>query len=273
MSARISFLLFVILLIFSPLSVSAGDTGENTYRIKFLTYNICGLPDMLTGPRDVIPAEKRLPFLGKKFGQYDIIGLQEMFIPERFILEKKLSSFFLARGTDTQDMKTPGSGIYIFSRWNFSKFFFEKWVDSREYDSISQKGFVGATVLVDDILSFDIYNLHAQAQDNADVRRSQFEQLLEGISGFSGGSGRPVVVMGDFNCEPGEEECDWFLSESGLATTAVDDSRVDMVLFKENSSGWNVGADGYRVILEEKINGKRLSDHEGVEVVLTFTEK
>ena len=238
--------------------------------IHVITYNLCGLPDMITSERGVHPAKKRFPWIAKQLRDYDIIALQEVFVTERSELEKKLAGHFLARGTDAADMRAPGSGLYTFSRGSIPRSYFEMWEQMAGYDALSHKGLVAATVRLTDELSVDVYNLHAQAhKENMELRIKNYDQLVRGMDFFSGDGKRPILVMGDFNCKPGRSDCEYLMRESGL-TRADDNEDVDHIFYDDNGSGWRISVKSWSKVFEEPVNGARLSDHEAVEAVLSF---
>lgn len=249
----------------------AGD-DPNSVSMWLLTYNVCGLHDIITAERGLASAEKRMPYIGWKIREkYDIVGLQEMFIPERSGLEDKMKAFFVVHGTDSQDPRAPGSGIYDFSRWPIKKALFEKWNMLDSYDELSHKGFVGMTTYVRDDLVVDIYNLHAQA-GNQENRKDNYRQLYDAMKTMSIGSGRPIIVMGDFNCSVGEEECDWIFETAGLthAQNPIDKDRIDHILFNSNGSDWKMEALESGDVFTEKVKGERVSDHYGFEAHIRF---
>lgn len=249
----------------------AGD-DPNSVEIWALTYNVCGLPDLITAERGLAPAEKRLPYIGWKIHEkYDIVGLQEMFIPERAGLEARMKAFFVVHGTDSQDPRVPGSGIYNFSRWPIKKALYEKWEKLISYDELSHKGFVGMKTYIREDLIVDVYNLHAQAGD-AEMRKDNYRQLLEGMKSMSIGTGRPIIVMGDFNCSVGEEECDWIIKNGGFTHTQnpIDKDRIDHIFYIRNGSEWNIESLETADVFTEKVQDQRVSDHFGFESHIRF---
>ena len=254
--------------------VSAQQKNENRQRpleLKVLTYNICGLPDYITSERNLItPAKKRLRLIGDLIKGYDIIGLQEVFIPDRYIIERKLRNHFVARGTDSPKANPTGSGIYIFSKGEIRKSIYERWNKLYDFDAFSEKGFVGAVTTLPGSLDIDVYNLHGQASAGSEARIANYKQLLNAVARFSKGSGRPILILGDFNCAIGEVECTWLLEHSNLkhANPALVD--VDNIFYSENGSGWKITVVSAKYVFNEKVNGKRISDHFGLEAVFRF---
>jgi endonuclease/exonuclease/phosphatase family metal-dependent hydrolase len=242
--------------------------------IKAITYNICGLPDQITKERDLDPARKRFPRIGEKLRGYDVIGLQETFVPERISIERKLRSYFVARGTDSWNKSTPGSGIYIFSRGRIPRSTFEMWEGLVGADSWSHKGFVGATTELRHGFAIDVYSLHGAASGGSELRRHNYEQLLNGMKRFSGGSGRPVLVLGDFNCELKEPECQWLLANSNLKHVDPAYTGIDHIFYDENGSDWNISVQSAgEAFITPDARGRLLSDHPAFEAALKFDKK
>lgn len=253
-----------------------GDIpGPKSVTLKVITYNVCGLPDQITKERNLDPARTRFPRIGEKLRDYDVIGLQETFVPERIHIERKLRSYFVARGTDSWNKGTPGSGIYIFSRGRIPKSMFEMWEGLEGVDAWSHKGFVGATTELKKGFAIDVYSLHGQAGGRySELRRHNYEQLLNGMKRFSAGSGRPVLAIGDFNCELNEPECKWLLANSNLKHADPSYKGIDHIFYDENGSDWNISVlrAGESFITPDE-RGRLLSDHPAFEAVLKFEKK
>jgi endonuclease/exonuclease/phosphatase family metal-dependent hydrolase len=254
------------------LAVSGAHAAKKPLDIRFITYNICALPDLVTVERDLAPAEKRMPVIGEKLKAYEIIGVQEAFIQERFLMERRLQVYYAVYGGATGRVRTPGSGVAIFSKWRPVKSVYEKWEQSKGYDSLSGKGFVMATIPITDGLAVDVYDFHAQA-GNPEIRTTNYHQLDTALQRYSIGTGRPIVVMGDFNCEVDEPECDWFIAKHGLihaAGAGVDKSAIDHIFFNENNSGWKISVLNAGFEFTKPFHGQKLSDHDAFAATLRF---
>lgn len=245
---------------------------DGSVEMRLITYNVCGLPDAITRERNLPAAKKRLPWIGKKLREYDVIGLQEMFIPDRGLIEAKLIKHYVAHGTDSPFLSKPGSGIYVFSKWGIRKSFFEAWEESVGYDSWSHKGFVGATIDYHGKFLMDVYSLHAQAGDD-EYRMRQFGQLARALKRYSFGTGRPVVLLGDFNCEMGEKECDWLVENAGLTVVNRSPGAIDHIFYNENGSAWKITVLSSGWAFNKPVQGQMPSDHEAYEAVLEFRKK
>lgn len=247
----------------------AAASNPDRYELKILTYNICGLPETITSGRELVPMKKRYEYFGKKFREYDIIGLQENFDKDREIIEEKLGQYFVVHGTDTMGYAKIGSGLYTFSRWPITQLLFQEWRESSGFDARSHKGFVAGTTKISDDLLIDVYNLHAQAGgDNREIRLKQFAQLFEAMEKFSFGSGRPIILLGDFNCKHHYDEVMGIIAAHGFTHVKPGLPKVDHIFFNPNGSGWRMESLHAEKIFTERVDGLRFSDHEALEATV-----
>jgi endonuclease/exonuclease/phosphatase family metal-dependent hydrolase len=263
----------VFVLIGRGLGASAIKTTDKSFTLNVITYNVCGLPDAITSTRGLKGAKKRFPAIGVILRDYDIIGLQEMFISDRQLIENKLRSYYVGHGTDTGAFGKIGSGIYVFSKWPVPRSEFQEWREAHTFDASSHKGFVAMTTRLPDGLEIDAYSLHAQADNYAYTRIHQYEQLLEAMKRFSIGQGRPIIVLGDFNAAPGDREYDWLidnLGSAGLKIAEPSPRDVDHIFYGANGSGWNISVVECGFKKFNGPDGKALSDHDPLTAELKF---
>jgi exonuclease III len=246
--------------------------GKDTYEIKVITYNVCGLPDFITYDRGLAPTKDRFSYIGEKLQDYDIIALQEVFIPERGIIEQKLKNFYVARGTDVGQVQILGSGVYSFTRWPVVQSHFEKWVFLKNEDAMSLKGFVAARVQVSPNLTIDVYSLHAQT-GKSERKKENNQQLYDYMKYMSLGKGNPILLIGDFNCRLHNDICTHMIDIMDLQTADPTDTHVDHMFYNENNSGWTIEVKDAGFAFEEKIKGGLPSDHRAVEAVFVFKKK
>lgn len=271
-----SILLCAILVLLPGAAFAAESSEDGTrHEIRVITYNVAGLPEVITQGRGFPPLGKRFRYIAHKLKKYDIIGLQEVFVEERRIIEDALGHYYLVHGTDTQGLKKVGSGIYTFSRWSITGSMFRMWRDAVDTDALSHKGFVAATTEISGDLSIDVYNLHMQAgKVNWRVREKQHEQLHSAMKAYSMGQGRPIIIMGDFNCK---KEYDGFMvrmSGYGFSHVMPGLDGVDHIFFHPNGSDWSISAGETRKVFTQEVgDGLRISDHEAVETLLIFQKQ
>ncbi|MFM7331907.1 MAG: endonuclease/exonuclease/phosphatase family protein [Brachymonas sp.] len=128
-----------------------------------------------------------------------------------------------------------------------------------------------------------LVNLHlTHLDDRADLRKQQLETILSAMADLA--PTQPVVLCGDFNAGPDDEEISHFLSIGRLRdvfsdaakVTHVDaagvDRNLDHILLRPNR-GLAV-AIGYAAVVLDKPNseGVMFSDHYGVYADLRFSE-
>ena len=94
------------------------------------------------------------------------------------------------------------------------------------------------------------------------------------MSRFSSGSGRPIIALGDFNCELKETECKWLLANSRLKHVDPAYGGIDHIFYDENGSDWNISvlSSGETFITPDE-RGRLLSDHPAFAAVLKFDKK
>jgi hypothetical protein len=200
--------------------------------IVALSYNVAGLPEILSGSR---PAEFT-PQIGPLLNDYELVLLQESWrTPEpnplaplrvyHEILEGASEHTHrsepepLPLGSDpARPAALVSDGLNRFSDVPFDRVQRAAWSecfggadesDGGAGDCLSQKGFSVAATTLDDGVVVDVYNLHLEAggtEEDQRISRGQAEQLAAFIAEHS--AGRPVIVGGDFNLHTDPEQAD-----------------------------------------------------------------
>ena len=200
------------------------------YRLRVLSYNIHGLPEIVAGDAPM----KRLPRIARLAGErYDITLLQENFeYPDliRDNLGDAPYDHYRGAGSITKagfgqglaqlltwvpfrvlGVKTPNrSGLttILFRKDGFetSPLVREPYATCEGYlfdknDCLANKGYLGVRVSGPEGIEIDVYNTHLDARagkaTNRVVRREQLMQLAAAIRKHS--QGRALVLAGDFN--------------------------------------------------------------------------
>ena len=257
----------------APAKVAASK-GAESFDVKVITYNVAGLPNFITFNRNLAPTAERFSRIGDRLQQYDIIGIQEAFIPAREIIEKKLGEYYVVHGADVGKVKLMGSGVYIYSKWTVTQSHYEKWQHLADADALSLKGFVSATVNVSPGLAIDVYNVHGQTGKSPDkvvMKLKNYERLARYMEYQSGNSGRPVLLIGDFNVKDGDPV--WKSIAEGMGLTMIPDpvkGKPDHLFYKDNGSGWRISVLESGSDFTEEINGRRFSDHIAFHATLRF---
>lgn len=245
-----------------------GSEGE----ITALTYNVAGLPDILSGSNP----ERNTELIGPLLNDFDLVLLQETWkspdpnpmAPTRVyheILEghsthehrSEMASQPLGANPDRPSALL-ADGLGYFSDLPLGPVTRVAWTDcfggadtsdGGAADCLAMKGFAVTTVTIADGVEVDVYDLHAEAGGtprDQELQRSDFTQLAAFIQEHSGG--RAVIVGGDTNLHTDEEPDDpqdvedteiWeeFLAAVGLtdACTALscdDPGRIDKFAYR-----------------------------------------
>lgn len=213
----------------SPAAAAGGDGSTTTEagapgdELDLLSYNVAGLPEVLSGSE---PAEN-MPIIGPLLNDYDLVLLQETWktpdpnpmaplrvyheeLEARVDLEHRTESAPLPLGGDeTRPEAILADGLNVFSRFPLGEVTRERWegcfggADTSQGgagDCLAQKGFLLTTVTLADGVEVDVYDLHAEAGGTPDdqvLQADDYVQLARFIEERS--AGRPVLLAGDTN--------------------------------------------------------------------------
>ena len=196
-----------------------GVGGE----IDLLSYNVAGLPEVLSGSE---PATN-MPLIGPLLNDHDLVLLQETWktpdpnplaplrvyheeLESRVDFEHRSPSAVLPLGEDTTRPEAIlADGLNQFSRFPFDDPERVRWegcfggADTSQGgagDCLAQKGFMVTRTTLADGVEVDVYNLHAEAggtpEDQA-LQAADYEQLGAFIEEHS--AGHAVLLAGDTN--------------------------------------------------------------------------
>ncbi|KAG6835962.1 hypothetical protein H0H93_012828 [Arthromyces matolae] len=174
--------------------IGSAAAAQTSGSFSLLTYNVAGLPELLSSGNPVVDT----PLISPRLKPYNIINVQEDFNYHADLY-----------ASDTHAYRTPtsggagiGSGLNTLSDFPYYDLDRVKWndCDIDSGDCLTPKGFTFARLRVSDGLWIDLYNLHADAGDEAgdiSARASNLAQLTSYAETAS--VGMPVVIMGDTN--------------------------------------------------------------------------
>lgn len=182
-----------------PASTAPVSTIIASGTIKFLTYNVAGLPQFIS---QVQPA-RNIPLISPLLNNYELVVVQEDFWYHAVLTASARHPWKSV--PLVQYYTLVGDGLNTFSNTRFFDFERRKWNDfhgivNHSNDGLSSKGFSAARHDVGNGVLIDVYNLHADAgNDPGDVaaRTKNFEQLLAFMQTYS--TNNPVIVAGDTN--------------------------------------------------------------------------
>jgi hypothetical protein len=252
-----------------PVTIAPGPTAaRGTFRM--LTYNVAGLPQLISGSS---PATNT-PLISPLLNTYDLVVAQEDFSYHVDLASQALHPFQSL--PQTQYAALMHDGLSRFSKFPFVDFGRTRWSQfhglfSAGADGLAAKGFSVARHDIAPGVTVDVYNLHADAGSDSgdiDARIVQFAQLATFLQTFS--ANRPVIVAGDTNLKGARRPRDDqtladFLGAAGLqdaARTLGAPEDIDRIMFRSSAT----------VILTPLLwreadefvdaNGNELSDHE-----------
>jgi endonuclease/exonuclease/phosphatase family metal-dependent hydrolase len=266
-------------------SKPAADTGSslNAGDLRVLTYNVHGLPSLITG--DDTP--ERMRQIAPRLTTHDIIGLQEDFDEANHasLVGEADHTTALWFGDKLPD-RVYGSGLSMLARapvvaHQHIHYTTCNGTTDAASDCLASKGFQAVRLRIGEE-TLDVYNTHLEAGGGAadnEARSAQVDALVESLSDWS--DGQAVIFTGDFNLRETDTEdlplINRLLSEAELerACWAVDcdaPHHIDKILFRSstrlslNATGWkNVEAD----FRDEA--SVPLSDHPAIEATFDWT--
>lgn len=258
-----------------PLGLAKAGT------IEMLTYNVAGLPEIVSPSRPT----RNLPLVSPLLNNYDLVVAQEDFAyHEKLVAHAEHPYQYEPKPARDAFV---GSGLTTLSNFPLEGVEHVAWESCNGYltalsDCLSEKGFSVGRVHLSRDVSADIYNIHADAGDDPDdvaARRSEYEQLARFVRGHS--QGRAVVLAGDTNLDGAVSEdraiLDRFLGETGLADSCRQvtcaHEGIDRVFVRSSdrvelrATHWSEDA---RFVDPE---GEQLSDHPAVAVRIAWTAR
>lgn len=176
--------------------------------LRFLTYNVHGLLEFITG--DDTPA--RMLGISPRLAAFDVAAIQENF----FYSEQLMTDVdhpHVAHSDEIAEGRQTHSGLSLLSVPAIEASEGEAWklcngITDGASDCLATKGLQWSRLRVGaaPYAIVDVFNLHAEAgggDKDVAARTSDVTQLLDSIASRS--AGQAVVVLGDFNLRPSDE--------------------------------------------------------------------
>ncbi|SFP09904.1 Metal-dependent hydrolase, endonuclease/exonuclease/phosphatase family [Amycolatopsis arida] len=175
-----------------PVDSAAAEPAATGGQFSVLTYNIAGLPELLSGS----DPERNTPVIGEHINAYDVVHVQEDFNYHAALYRTNRHP----HRTPTSGGAGLGDGLNTLSHHPYADFARVRWNACNGTDCLTPKGFSFSRIRLAEGAYVDFYNLHPNAGVSpADLaaRRSNISQLSAFIATYS--AGNAVVVMGDTN--------------------------------------------------------------------------
>jgi endonuclease/exonuclease/phosphatase family metal-dependent hydrolase len=190
-------------------------------RFSLLTYNVAGLPELVSGS----DPEVNEPLISPLLNHYDVALVQEDFSYHSLLISRVQHEY--RSEPMRSSLALMPDGLNWLSRFAFGWVHRVRWTQCNGYlgaasDCLADKGFSFAELTLAQGITVDVYNLHAEAGRapmDVEVRRENFEQLAQYLRTRS--RNRAVIVAGDTNLKmslPRDgETLEHFLNATGLA--------------------------------------------------------
>ncbi len=224
----------------SPSSGLASSPSTDTGRFTLLTYNVAGLPQLVSPSEPAV----NIPIISPLLNHYDVALVQEDFSYHQQLTRQAKHAF----RTDTMrgSLALMPDGLNQFSRFSIGWTQRVRWSQCNGYfgqasDCLADKGFSFTVMTLAPGVQVDVYNLHADAGGTANdlrARRANFEQLRDFMQQRS--PGKAMLVAGDTNLRASAHEdqktLQSFLDEVGLIDACTHfgcgEDKLDRVLFR-----------------------------------------
>ena len=216
--------------------------------IDVLSYNIHGLPSAVTGD----DTQARLTQIAPLLDQFDLVGMQEDWIDELYpiLLDGSMLPYSDRFDVPYDDDKVYGAGLSFLGKHSIrssTHIYYESCYGllDNASDCFASKGLQFLEIQVENMI-LHVYNTHLEAGNGAEdqeVRTQQIDTIITQINTFS--QDHPVILMGDFNLEPDEEEeavlLDRLREESGLALVCTllscpEPNHIDQIYIRSSKS-------------------------------------
>ena len=193
---------------------------DNSGFFSVLTYNVAGLPGFISSA--ITGRSRSIAEIGKKINPFDIVNVQEDF-------NYNNSLYF---GGNQHPYRTRpkgrvpfGDGLNTLSRFPMSDVVRVPWKKRTGADFLTPKGFTLVKVEIVAGIWLDVYNVHANAQNNrraSGARRDNLNQLRDYIGENS--SENALIIMGDFNAHYsfGDDNLHDFMESTTLVDSWVE---------------------------------------------------
>ncbi|MFO8056980.1 MAG: endonuclease/exonuclease/phosphatase family protein [bacterium] len=259
---------------------AGAESGASSRAGEFsvLTYNVAGLPELISGSHPSVYTE----LISPKLNDFDLVLVQEDFSYNDELSSRTEHAHSSPPGT----AGTVGDGLARFSRFPIQgKVDHVSWEECHGYfghanDCLTKKGFSIGVHELRPGTPVHVYNLHMDAggsERDQETRSVQMDQLIRYMKKHS--KGMPVIIAGDFNLAE-ERPRDLKTLQRLIDKQVLKDAcrqmncgreRIDRILFRGNDS-LRFKAVRYQVEEERFTNdkGKQLSDHEAVSAVLEW---
>lgn len=286
---RWTLLLFLVACEGAPTDKPDGDDvpAAQTGSLRVLTYNVHGLPDIVTGSDHDLGGADRMARIAPLLRDFDLVGLQEDWqAPNHAILVDDAAQsvadwFDTPRGPD----RAYGAGLTQLAGVGTVQAYAETWYDTcygfldGASDCFASKGFQAMTLDLGDGAVLTWLNTHHEAGSGPEddvARTAQVSQVLDALDALP--ADHAVLFTGDFNLHGGDPEDAVELGRyeaAGLRNgckevSCPEPDRID-ILWVRDGTGLALQVDDWAMqaaFVDDQ--GQALSDHDALAITLTW---
>lgn len=250
--------------------------------LKLVTFNVWGLPSWMTGARS-----GRYHEIARELERInpDIVLLQEVWTAKSRKCAPADRQWFIARAAG-QHTFFQQSGLMTLSKFPILGGKFYPFSRAAFPDRFVNKGVLKVTLRLPGHKLLNVWNVHLQDGGSLEIRQSQVRELLAHVKAAEDGQIADLVA-GDFNCTPGSSLCreledslgpslqqlgggKTFVTWDGLSTRHGNGQTLDHIFVHPRTVFPRLQSKP-QVVFGSGSFAERLSDHFGVEAVLTLS--
>lgn len=253
----------------APVIKSALGRDTRSGTLKFLTYNVAGLPSVISGSDPEVNTGQVSPLLNR----YDVVVAQEDFSYHAELVESAEHRYLAFPSYPRSTLF--GDGLAVLSKFPIRADARVRWRECNGYllalsDCFAEKGFSSLELRLTPKVQIPVINLHADAGESAgdvEARQVGFEQLASYVAERFAGSA--LIVAGDTNLDDRDPRdvqiLTTFLKRTGLREVCREfqctGQNLDRILYRSSRQltleplAWKPDA---RFVDQ---NGEALSDH------------
>ncbi|MGC6493706.1 MAG: endonuclease/exonuclease/phosphatase family protein [Myxococcota bacterium] len=227
----------------------SGGPFEASGELSVLSYNVHGLPDLVTGVS--APGVERMTQISPLLNGYDLLGLQEVFTPENreAVLEQVEHPLIETFNTPIDSSRVYGAGLEVLSRVGEHVGTVDTFYEACHgmlagaSDCLASKGFQAVTLDLGGAL-VTFMNTHHEAgggKEDEAARGVQVGQVLDALAALP--EDHAVIYVGDFNMresDPADVAPLQAYADAGLRNLCVEldcaePDRIDRIHVRDSS--------------------------------------
>ena len=178
----------------TPLMVYPELTDQHEGEFSVLTYNIAGLPQLISSAKS--PRAASIRTIGKRISDFDIVNVQEDFNYNEDLYAENTHPY----RTISMGGVPFSDGLSTLSKYPIVASKRIPWTDCSGADCLTPKGFSYTRIQLAKQVYLDVYNVHATAQNNPTAVAMRNKNLAQFTAFLQTNSPcNALLIMGDFN--------------------------------------------------------------------------